>query len=66
MFFGSHEHLQFLRYEVLSPQRRYVTSIATSNNSSSIYVFDPDPTNRELHFAERKRENEKALRYSCV
>ena len=24
MFFGSPEHLTFLRYEVLSPQRRYV------------------------------------------
>ena len=27
MFFGSPEHLTFLRYEVLSPQRRYVKNM---------------------------------------
>ena len=32
MFFGSPEHLTFLRYEVLSPQRRYVLSFQGRNN----------------------------------
>ena len=36
MFFGSPEHLTFLRYEVLSPQRRYVSSTIKGKDDCSV------------------------------
>ena len=35
MFFGSPEHLTFLRYEVLSPQRRYDSFFPGDNLNDS-------------------------------
>ena len=44
MFFGSHEHLKFLRYEVLSPHQRYAISCAfgkqkKGKHSCSIHII---------------------------
>ena len=60
MFFGSPEHLTFLRYEVLSPQRRYGTasskytdSLQTLQNRASKIILGVNPYShtpvRELH-----------------
>ena len=38
MFFGSPEHLTVLRYEVLSPQRRYATSHNLPPNNGIYYA----------------------------
>ena len=62
MFFGSPEHLKFLRYEVLSPQRRcyfYFIPIELYTCVTSIKLsYFLDFTNKELHGFDVKKESE--------